>query len=82
MADAMRTEPVLVNQLVRIAIVRLACGTMRDISEVKLPDAQQSVSMEEAFKSFEDIRPLVLAATSHADRQSSEVVFGAGFRAC
>jgi hypothetical protein len=61
LADTVRTEPVLVSQMVRLAIGRLSCGTIRELCESELPNAQQSAEIEESFKGFEDVRPLVLA---------------------
>ncbi|MHC4369884.1 MAG: hypothetical protein ACYSW8_19915 [Planctomycetota bacterium] len=61
LADALQTEPVLVSQVVRLAIARLSCGTIRELCEIQLPNAQQSSQIEDSFKSFEDIGPLVRA---------------------
>jgi len=61
LADAVRTEPVLISQLVRLAIARLSCGTIRELCEIGLPSGQQSTDIENSFKSFGDVGPLVLA---------------------
>jgi len=61
LADAMRTEPVLVSQLVRMAIVRISCGTIRRLADIEPPNRQQSADIESLLKSFEDVQPLVNA---------------------
>lgn len=59
LADALRTDPPLVSQLVRAHIVRISCGTIRQLTEVEPPDRQQSAEVGRLLKSFEDIQPLV-----------------------
>ena len=61
LADAMRAEPVLVSQLVRIAIVRISCGTIRQLYEIEPPNGQQFADIKRLLKSFDDVRPLVNA---------------------
>ncbi|MBL7188827.1 MAG: hypothetical protein ISS70_21070 [Phycisphaerae bacterium] len=62
LGDALRTEPVLVSQIVRIAIVGgTSCETIRKLCEIEPPNAQRSGDLEDLLKSFEDVRPLVRA---------------------
>ncbi len=61
LADAMRTEPVLVSQLHRMAIVRLSCVAIRQLAEIELPSGQQAAEIERLLKGFEDVQPLVNA---------------------
>jgi hypothetical protein len=61
LADALRTDPPLVSQLLRAAIVRISCGTIRQLAEIEPPDGQQSAEIGRLLKSFEDVQPLVNA---------------------
>jgi hypothetical protein len=61
LAEALRTEPILVSQLVRIAIARISCGAIKDLCEIELPDSRQSAEIENFLKRFEDAGPLVNA---------------------
>jgi len=61
LADALRTEPVLIGQLVRIALVRHSCDTIKKLCEIAPPNGQQSGDLEDLLKSFDDVRPLVHA---------------------
>jgi len=59
LADALRTDPPLVSQLVRARIVQISCGTIRQLAEIEPPDRGQSTEIGRLLKSFEDIQPLV-----------------------
>jgi len=59
LADALRTDPPLVSQLVRAHIVRISCQTIRQLAQVEPPDRQQSAEIGRLLSSFEDIQPLV-----------------------
>ena len=60
LADAPRDEPLLLSQLVRIAMVRLVCDTIRQVSARALPHEQQLDHIQNSLTAFEDARPLVL----------------------
>ena len=62
LGDALRTEPLVISQVVRIAIVRISCETIKKLCEIELPDVQQSADLSEMLKSFDDVRPIVRAA--------------------
>jgi len=63
LADALRTEPVLVSQLVRISIVGgISCQTIKSLCEIEAPNAQRTGDLSEMLRSFDDVRPLVRAA--------------------
>jgi len=61
LADALRTERVLVSQLVRIGSVWISCDTIRKLCENSPPNGQQSGDLEDLLKGFDDVRPLVRA---------------------
>jgi hypothetical protein len=61
LGDALRTEPIVVSQILRMAVVRISCATVKKLCEIELPDMQQSADLSDMLKSFEDVRPLVLA---------------------
>ena len=62
LGDALRTEPLVISQVVRIATVRLSCETIKKLCEIELPNARQSTDLAEMLKSFDDVRPIVHAA--------------------
>lgn len=60
-ADALRSEPILVSQLVRFASIRLSCRAIQKICEVAPPNPEQYRSVESLLSDYEDRKPLVLA---------------------
>jgi len=60
-ADALRSEPILVSQLVRFASIRLSCRAIRKICEVAPSNAEQYRGVESLLSDYEDRKPLVLA---------------------
>ncbi|MCP4260754.1 MAG: hypothetical protein GY774_24995 [Planctomycetes bacterium] len=58
-ADAHRTEPVLIRQLVRIRMIRLSCDTIKRLCEIAPPNTQQASDIRSLLKDFDDIRPLI-----------------------
>ena len=58
-ADALRTEPVLVSKIVRMAMIRLSCETITKLCEIAPPNAQQSSDIQNLLKDLDDIRPLI-----------------------
>jgi len=61
LADALLTEPILVSQLVRCAMIKMSCNTIRDLCEIALPNEQQYRSVQELLIGFDGIAPMVLA---------------------
>jgi hypothetical protein len=60
-ADASKNEPILISQLVRIAEVWKGLETIQYLARTSLPSPTQQKELDEAFKSFNDVKPLVLA---------------------
>jgi len=58
-ADALRTEPVLISKIVRIAMIRLSCDTITKLCEIAPPNVQQAGDIQNLLKDFDDIRPLI-----------------------
>jgi len=57
--DALRTEPVLISKIVRMAMIRLSCDTITKLCEIAPPNAQQSSDIQNLLKDLDDIRPLI-----------------------
>jgi hypothetical protein len=60
-ADAMLKEPIIVPQLVRIAIIRMACRTIQDLCAIEPPNEKQYRSIQELFPGLDDMAPMVRA---------------------
>jgi len=60
-ADALRNEPLLIGQLVRLASISLSCDTIQRVRELAPPSRQQTLDVESMLMSFDDITPMVLA---------------------
>jgi hypothetical protein len=60
-ADALRTEPLLISQLVRVASIQISCQTIQKICEDAPPNPEQYRSIEALLLDYEDRKPLVLA---------------------
>ena len=60
-ADALRNEPILISQLVRMASIRISCETIQKICDVAPPNAEQYRGVESMLSDHEDRKPLVLA---------------------
>jgi hypothetical protein len=58
-ADALRTEPVLISKIMRMAMIRLSCDTITKLCEIAPPNAQQSGDIQNLLKDLDDIRPLI-----------------------
>jgi len=58
-ADALCTEPVLIIKLIRIAMIRLSCDTIKKLCEIAPPNAQQSGDIQSLLKNLDDIQPLI-----------------------
>jgi len=58
-ADALRSEPVLISKIVRIAMIRLSCNTITKLCEIAPPNAQQYGDIQSLLKDLDDIRPLI-----------------------
>jgi hypothetical protein len=60
-ADALRTEPVLISQLIRIQMIRLSCDTINKLCEIAPPNIQQADEIRSLLKDFDDIRTLIFS---------------------
>lgn len=58
-ADALRTEPILVSKVVRMAMIRLSCDTITKLCEIAPPNAQQSGDIQNLLKDLDDIQTLI-----------------------
>ncbi len=58
-ADSLRTEPILINQLMRVAQVAIAVDALRAVVEVAPPSADDCAKLETLLASFESREPLV-----------------------
>jgi len=61
LADAYRSEPILISQLVRIAIINLSCGTVQRLCEIAPPGPQQRERIETILRTDDDVTPLIRA---------------------
>jgi hypothetical protein len=61
LADSLRSEPILISQLVRMAQFGLTASTIHEISAVAPPDAQTIAQLGERLRIFESQEPLALA---------------------
>lgn len=61
-ADALRTEPTIVSQLVRVAQINLACTTIQRLCEMSVPSEQRLRDLQELLGGYDDIAPLITAA--------------------
>ncbi|OHB79702.1 MAG: hypothetical protein A2Z25_03115 [Planctomycetes bacterium RBG_16_55_9] len=59
LADATLNEPILIGQVVRIALIRFSLRTMREICEIAPPNEQQYRSLREDLAGLDDVGPLV-----------------------
>ncbi len=60
-ADALRTEPTIVSQLVRMAAIRLSCKTIIKVCEIAPPNEQQYTQIQSLLKDFDDICTLIFS---------------------
>jgi len=60
-ADALRQEPDIVPQLVRIAMVGGSCMTARELCETALPDRKCQDDIERFLVAYDDVSPLARA---------------------
>ena len=58
-ADALRTEPSLISQLVRIQMIRLSCDTIKKLCEIAPPNVQQTSNIQNLLNDLDDIRTLI-----------------------
>jgi hypothetical protein len=61
MADALRTQPTIVSQLVRMSAISLSCETIQHLSEVAPPTKVQHQQIEAILSTFDDSSPLAHA---------------------
>ncbi len=60
-AEGLRDEPVLINQLVRMAIIRRTLKTMRTLCRTSPPSDGIRAALDEQLVQLEDVTPLVKA---------------------
>lgn len=60
-ADALRSEPIIVSQLVRGAQISLACTTIQRLCETSVPSEQRLRDLQELLGGYDDIAPLIMA---------------------
>jgi len=60
-ADAMRTEPVLVSQLVRMSMIFYSCDTIKKLCEIAPPTDQQYRTIESLLGDLDEITSVVRA---------------------
>jgi len=58
-ADSLRTEPIIISQLVRVAQLQIAMDALRSVAEVAPPSAEDCAKLEALLASFENRKPLV-----------------------
>jgi len=62
LADAHQSEPILISQLVRMAVINLSCGTVQRLCEIAPPGPQQRERIETILRTRDDVTPLIHAA--------------------
>jgi hypothetical protein len=60
-ADALRTEPVIISQVVRFSQIALTCQTVQRACATAPPSQEQHESLVALFEGLDDIAPLVTA---------------------
>ncbi len=58
-ADALRSEPVIVSQLVRSTQIDLACATVQKLCELAFPDEESSRTIQDLLGRYDDLTPLI-----------------------
>jgi hypothetical protein len=66
LADALKTEPILISQLVRIAVASIAMETVQQLAKKSLPTQAQARVLDEVLKGFDNIGPMI--ATTDGER--------------
>ena len=61
-ADALRDQPVYIEQLVRAAMIELSCTTIQKLCDTAGPNAEPYRALEETLQKLDDRTPLTLAA--------------------
>jgi hypothetical protein len=70
LADALRTEPLIVSQLVRAAQIDTACTTIQKLCEFAAPNEQSSRILQDLLGRYDDRTPLIRAV------DGERVIFG------
>ena len=60
-ADALRKDPIIISQLVRLASIRTSCQAIQKISEIAPPSDEQYRNLEHLLLDYQDNTSLVLA---------------------
>jgi hypothetical protein len=61
LADGMRTEPVLISQIVRLGLLGLSCKTIQTLAGTTMLNDQQYERLMGLLDTLDDVHPLVLA---------------------
>lgn len=61
LAEAYRSEPILISQLVRMALINLSCQTIQHLCEIAPPGKEQQERFQSILRTFDDVAPLVRA---------------------
>ncbi|MGB2866099.1 MAG: hypothetical protein WBC05_22385 [Sedimentisphaerales bacterium] len=59
LADALLTEPIMISQVVRYAMIRMSCRTIRELCEIAPPNEQQFRSVEDLLAGLDEVAPMV-----------------------
>ncbi len=61
LADGMRSEPMLISQMVRLGLLGLSCKTIQALAGTALPNDRQYERLMGQLDTLDDARPLVVA---------------------
>ena len=61
LADALLTEPLMISQVARYAMIRMSCRTIRYLCEIAPPNEQQYRSVEDLLTGLDEVAPMVRA---------------------
>jgi hypothetical protein len=61
LADAYQYEPILISQLVRMAIIDLSCETIQRLCEIAPPGKSQQARFDTILRACDDVTPVVRA---------------------
>jgi hypothetical protein len=61
LADLLRDEPILITQLVRVAVIRMALGTLQGVAAIAPPEAALRGQLDAALDRLDDATPWVKA---------------------
>jgi hypothetical protein len=61
LADLLREEPVLISQLVRIAVVKMAVSTLQEVAVLAPPSADRYRQLDALLDRLDDVEPMAAA---------------------